>query len=204
MNNVEFDHEGYRKLLPIEDYKNTMRESDKKSRKHFISMAFNNKTDVFSRNFSSKMLNIFPKSDFCIHIQQFPENDSPSYLIYNTDITAFIQFRLSGKSENRYLEKIITYYGVLIEVEALHSFEKGMGAMLVNQLQNLADKLYIPIFLYDNNLKDELYYQNLGFLDTNKKGDYGEPLLLYKPNETEMIKKDKGIKSIFKKVFNIK
>ncbi|WP_373442731.1 hypothetical protein [Staphylococcus equorum] len=169
MGNLDFDHEGYRKLLPLKEYKDSIKHSDSKTRNHFIGMAFNNKTDVFSRNFSNKMINIFPKKEFYIHIQQFPENDSPSYMVYNTDITAFIQFRLAGRSENKYLEKIIRDYGVLIEVEALHSFKKGMGAMLVNQLEKLSDKLFIPIFLYDTNLKDELYYQDLGFFDTTKK-----------------------------------
>ncbi|HHC8517434.1 TPA: hypothetical protein ACN3AL_002747 [Staphylococcus aureus] len=78
-----------------------------------------------------------------------------------------------------------------------------MGAMLVNQLEKLSDKLFIPIFLYDTNLKDELYYQDLGFFDTTKKGDYGEPLLVYKPKTLETNKKEKPIKSLFKKVFNI-
>ena len=57
-------------------------------------------------------------------------NDSPSYMVYNTDITAFIQFRLVGRSENKYLENIIRDYGVLIEVEALHSFKKVWGQCL--------------------------------------------------------------------------
>ncbi|MDW4130284.1 hypothetical protein QI229_13255 [Staphylococcus saprophyticus] len=203
MGNLEFDHEGYRKLLPLKEYKNSIKNSDSKTRNHFIGMAFNNKTDIFSRNFSNKMLNTFPKTDFYIHIQQFPENDSPSYMIYNTDITAFIQFRLAGRSDSKYLKRIIQKYGVLIEVEALHSFEKGMGSMLVNQLEKLSDKLFIPIFLYDTNLKNELYYQDLGFFDTTKKGDYGEPLLVYKPKNVETNKKEKSIKSLVKKVFNI-
>ncbi|WRN65332.1 hypothetical protein UM834_14080 [Staphylococcus aureus] len=42
--------------------------------------------------------------------------------------------------------------------------------MLVSQLEKLSDKLFIPIYLYDTNLKDELYYQDLGFFDTTKKG----------------------------------
>ncbi|HIH0528065.1 TPA: hypothetical protein ACYHP0_002871, partial [Staphylococcus aureus] len=92
---------------------------------------------------------------------------------------------------------------VLIEVEALHSFKKGMGAMLVSQLEKLSDKLFIPIYLYDTNLKDELYYQDLGFFDTTKKGNHGEPLLVYKPKNLETNKKEKPIKSLFKKVFNI-
>ena len=41
--------------------------------------------------------------------------------------------------------------------------------MLVSQLEKLSDKLFIPIYLYDTNLKDELYYQDLGFFDTTKK-----------------------------------
>ncbi|HFD6408291.1 TPA: hypothetical protein ACF5LU_002543 [Staphylococcus aureus] len=203
MGNLDFDHEGYRKLLPLKDFKHFIKHSDSKTRNHFIGMAFNNKTGVFSRNFSNKMINIFPKNEFYIHIQQFPENDSPSYMVYNTDITAFIQFRLVGRSENKYLENIIRDYGVLIEVEALHSFKKGMGAMLVSQLEKLSDKLFIPIYLYDTNLKDELYYQDLGFFDTTKKGDHGEPLLVYKPKNLETNKKEKPIKSLFKKVFNI-
>lgn len=135
MNNLDFDHEGYRKLLPLKEYKDHIKHSDSKIRDHFIGMAFNNKTDIFSRNFSIKMINIFPKEEFYIHIQQFPDNDSPSYMVYNNDITAFIQFRLVGRSENMFLEKIIRDYVVLIEVEALHSFKKGMGSMLVSQLE---------------------------------------------------------------------
>ena len=57
--------------------------------------------------------------------------------------------------------------------------------------------------LYDTNLKDELYYQDLGFFDTTKKGNHGEPLLVYKPKNLETNKKEKPIKSLFKKVFNI-
>lgn len=60
----------------------------------------------------------------------------------------------------------------------------------------------MPIYLYDTNLKDEYYYQNLGFLDTTEKGDYGEPLLVYKPKNREIDKKEKSLKSFFKKIFN--
>ncbi|HEI8344001.1 TPA: hypothetical protein SLA86_002588 [Staphylococcus aureus] len=47
------------------------------------------------------------------------------------------------------------------------------------------------------------YYQDLGFFDTTKKGNHGEPLLVYKPKNLETNKKEKPIKSLFKKVFNI-
>ncbi|WP_241958885.1 hypothetical protein [Mammaliicoccus sciuri] len=120
-------------------------------------------------------------------------------MIFNDNITAFIQFRLAGRSDNKYLNDIINKYQVLIEVEALHSFEKGMGAMLVNQLKKLSDKMDMPIYLYDTNLKDEYYYQNLGFLDTTEKGDYGEPLLVYKPKNREIDKKEKSLKSFLRK-----
>lgn len=199
------DHEGYRQLLPRKEYKEYIKKSDIKSRKNFINMTFNSKTDIFSRNFSNKIINILPKKDFYIHSQQFPENDSPSYLIYNDNITAFIQFRLTGRSDDKYLNEIINKHQVLIEVEALHSFEKGMGAMLVNQLKKLSDEMDMPMYLYDTNLKDESYYQNLGFFDTNEKGNHGEPLLLYKPKKKGIentLKKEKGIKPFFKKIFN--
>ncbi|MCE5040023.1 MULTISPECIES: hypothetical protein [Mammaliicoccus] len=199
---IDSDHEGYRQLLPQKEYKEYIKKSDIESRNYFISMAFNSKTDTFSRNFSNKIINILPKKDFYIHSQQLPDNDSPSYLIFNDNITAFIQFRLAGRSDNKYLNDIINKYQVLIEVEALHSFEKGMGAMLVNQLKKLSDKMDMPIYLYDTNLKDEYYYQNLGFLDTTEKGDYGEPLLVYKPKNREIDKKEKSLKSFFKKIFN--
>ncbi|RIN83773.1 hypothetical protein BU011_13840 [Mammaliicoccus sciuri] len=199
---IDSDHEGYRQLLPQKEYKEYIKKSDIESRNYFISMAFNSKTDTFSRNFSNKIINILPKKDFYIHSQQLPDNDSPSYLIFNDNITAFIQFRLAGRSDNKYLNDIINKYQVLIEVEALHSFEKGMGAMLVNQLKKLSDKMDMPIYLYDTNLKDEYYYQNLGFLDTTEKGDYGEPLLVYKPKNREIDKKEKSLKSFLKKIFN--
>ncbi|ORI00201.1 hypothetical protein B5723_15105 [Mammaliicoccus sciuri] len=196
------DHEGYRLLLQHKDYKEYIKKNDIDSRKHFISMAYNSKTDIFSRNFSNKIMNVFPKNDFYIHIQQFPDNDSPSYMIFNANITAFIQFRLAGRSENKYLDEMIKKYQVLMEVESLHSFEKGMGSMLVNQLKKLSDNMAMPIYLYDTNLKDEYYYQNLSFFDTNEKGNYGEPLLLYKPKKEDIEKKEKGIISFFKKIFN--
>src|SRR5699024_12059979 len=98
---------GYRKLLPLKDFKHFIKHSDSKTRNHFIGMAFNNKTDVFSRNFSNKMINIFPKNEFYIHIQQFPENDSPSYMLYNSDIKEFIQFMFVYRSVNNYFLIII-------------------------------------------------------------------------------------------------
>ncbi|HCX9343772.1 TPA: hypothetical protein SPC33_002724 [Staphylococcus aureus] len=51
--------------------------------------------------------------------------------------------------------------------------------------------------------QNQLYYQDLGFFDTTKKGNHGEPLLVYKPKNLETNKKEKPIKSLFKKVFNI-
>ncbi len=58
---------------------------------------------------------------------------------------------------------------------------------------------YIFLTLQQN----QLYYQDLGFFDTTKKGNHGEPLLVYKPKNLETNKKEKPIKSLFKKVFNI-
>ncbi|WP_267793720.1 hypothetical protein [Staphylococcus aureus] len=71
MGNLDFDHEGYRKLLPLKEYKDSIKHSDSKTRNHFIGMAFNNKTDVFSRNFFNKMINIFPKKNFIFIYNNF-------------------------------------------------------------------------------------------------------------------------------------
>ena len=73
LGNLDFDHEGYRKLLPLKDFKHFIKHSDSKTRNHFIGMAFNNKTDVFSRNFSNKMINIFPKMNFIFIYNNFRE-----------------------------------------------------------------------------------------------------------------------------------
>ncbi|MBJ6239733.1 hypothetical protein [Staphylococcus aureus] len=183
MNSLEYDHEEYRKLLPLKKYKDTIKTCDKNSRKYFISISFNNKADVFSRSFSNNILNVFPKSEFHIDIREFPGNDSPSYMIYNRGISAFIQFRLASKSMEDFLNEVINDYGALIEIEAVHSFEKGQGAMLVEKLKAFSDKVHVPIFLYDTNLKSKNYYQNLDFSNTNQYGNNDEPLLLYKPKE---------------------
>ena len=74
--------------------------------------------------------------------------------------------------------------------------------MLVSQLEKLSDKLFIPIYLYDTNLKDELYYQDLGFFDTTKKGNHGEPLLVYKPKNLETNKK-KSLLNLYSRKYSI-
>ncbi len=182
------EHEEYRKILSSKEAKDSIKKYDKDCRNNFISMANNSKTDIFYRKFYNKTLNVFPKKDFYIHLQQFPENDSPSCLIFNDNdnTMSFIQFRLTSRSNEKYFDKLFNKYPVLIEIEALHSYEKGMGVVLVNQLKKLSDKMDMPIYLYDTNLKDEYYYQNLGFFDTNEKGVYGEPLLVYKPIKEDL------------------
>ncbi|MCQ9933855.1 hypothetical protein L6C46_13510, partial [Staphylococcus aureus] len=60
------------------------------------------------------------------------------------------------------LKELLKEYPILIEVETLHSFKKGMGKSIVELLINASNIIKAPIYIFDNNLKDENYYQRLG------------------------------------------
>ncbi|HHA1155629.1 TPA: hypothetical protein ACU1R9_002745 [Staphylococcus aureus] len=201
MVNIQQQHENYRRQLSSKDFKYFLEDSDNVTRNHFSSIRFNENEDVFSRKFHSKLLNIFPSEYFYLHIQQYPNANTPSYVIYSKDMDALIEFRIcGGRIEKDYITEIIKEYGLIIEIGALHSFSKGKGKNLINDLKNLSNYLNIPIYLYDSNLKATTYYIDLGFFDTGNMSSDNEKIMLYIPNNTHETDKSNSVKSILNKV----
>lgn len=127
------------------------------------------------------LLDIFSNKDFYFSIYQFPNSNSPSYLFHTKEFEAMIQIRLIGKSKVVSLKELLKEYPILIEVEALHSFKKGIGKSIVDLLVDTSIITKTPLYIFDNNLKDENYYQGLGFIEAESTGSNNEPLLVYKP-----------------------
>ncbi|MCE5086072.1 hypothetical protein [Mammaliicoccus sciuri] len=201
MIDIQQQHEKYRRLLSSKEFEHFLEDSDNVTRNHFSSISFNENEDVFSRKFHSKILNIFPSEYFYLHIQQYPNANTPSYVIYSKDMDALIEFRIcGGRIEKDYITEIIKEYGLIIEIGAVHSFSKGKGKKLITDLQYLSNYLNIPIYLYDCNLKDDNYYIELNFIDTGEMSSDNEKIMLYTPINTYETVKRNRLKFILNKV----
>lgn len=181
MANLENEHESYRNFFDDSEYKQKIKIEDRRNR---IGLELpENRIGVSKKvtNIFDSLLSIFPKREFYFYMQIMPQNYNSSYFIHTKDFTAVIQIRLTGDSVIPYLSKLSKKYETLIEIEGIHSFKKGVGKDLVNSLKEVSNKTKVPIYLFDNNLKDENYYQNLGFANSHSKGYDEEPLLVYIP-----------------------
>ncbi|EZT88936.1 hypothetical protein [Staphylococcus aureus] len=200
MVDIQQEHENYRRQLSSKEFKYFLEDSDNVIRNRFTSISLNENEDVFSRKFHSKLLNIFPSDFFYLHIQQYPDGNT-SYVIYSKDMDALIEFRMcGGRVEKDYITEVIKEYGLIIEIGALHSFSKGKGKKLINDLKNLSNYLNVPIYLYDSNLKATTYYIDLGFIDTGDMSSDNEKIMIYMPTNTRETEKSNSVKSIWNKV----
>lgn len=181
MVNLKEEHENYRKQFKKEKYRKKIREHDRAHRKKVEIPSIREATDKKVIYIFENLLNIFSNKDFYFSIYQFPNSSSPSYLFHTKEFEAMIQIRLCGKSYDVSLKELLKENPILIEVEALHSFKKGMGKRIVELLIDTSNITKIPLYIFDNNLKDENYYQGLGFIDTESTGSNNEPLLVYIP-----------------------
>ncbi|MBF2777560.1 hypothetical protein [Staphylococcus saprophyticus] len=181
MVNLKEEHEDYRKFFNDSKYRQRIKQEDMRNR---ISLRLpENRVGASIKviNIFDNLLSIFADREFYLYMQIMPQNNNPSYFIHTKDFTAVMQIRLTAESPITYLSKLSRKYETLIEIEGLHSFKKGVGKELVNLLKEVSDKSRTPIYLFDNNLKDENYYQNLGFNNSYTKGYDEEPLLTYIP-----------------------
>ncbi|REI05796.1 hypothetical protein [Staphylococcus felis] len=178
MVDIQQEHENYRRQLSSKEFKYFLEDSDNVIRNRFTSISLNENENVFSRKFHSKLLSIFPSEFFYLHIQQYPDGNT-SYVI---------------------ITEVIKEYGLIIEIGALHSFSKGKGKKLINDLKNLSNYLNVPIYLYDSNLKATTYYIDLGFIDTGDMSSDNEKIMTYMPTNTREIEKSNSVKSILNKV----
>ncbi|MCD8822112.1 hypothetical protein BUZ15_00055 [Staphylococcus gallinarum] len=181
MVNLENEHESYRSFFSDNEYKQRIKMEDSRNR---IGLKLpENRVGASKKviNIFDSLLSIFPKREFYFYMQIMPQNYNPSYFIHTKDFTAVMQIRLAGGSAIPYLSNLSKKYETLIEIEGIHSFKKGVGKDLVNSLKEVSNHTKAPIYLFDNNLKDENYYQNLGFVNSHSKGYGEEPLLVYLP-----------------------
>ncbi|RBA02383.1 hypothetical protein [Staphylococcus arlettae] len=181
MVNLKEEHERYRKQFKKEKYRKKIREHDRAFRKKVEDTPIRDATDKKVKYILENLLDIFSNKDFYFSVYQFPNSSSSSYLFHTKDFEAMFHIRFTGKSNVVFLKELLKEYPILIEVEALHSFKKGMGKNIVELLINASNIIKTPIYIFDNNLKDENYYQRLGFIETESTGSNNEPLLVYKP-----------------------
>lgn len=71
----------------------------------------------------------------------------------------------------------------IIKLDSLHSFAKDNGKYFIKDLIKLSDRLDYPIFLYDENSKDENYFINLGFDKIDLGIGINIRLMIKKPNQ---------------------
>lgn len=197
----------YKSILLDSEFKSSLNDKEKVTRNNFIKMSFNKDNHTFVRIFATTMLNVFDKTNFYIEQKRILDIGDV-YIIYTREIDAFMQFQIIGQTRYEPLWNLMQEYSFLLEIQSLHSYGKGQGKKLVEKAKEFSNELFIPIYLYDKNLKSENYYEELGFINTGYTNDEQDPILIYEPNyKPQKIKKTKKgrksfievIKSVFKK-----
>ncbi|WP_222116541.1 hypothetical protein [Staphylococcus hominis] len=109
------------------------------------------------------------------------ENGVVHFYIIDKSFESICNFFVAGNGSNRITKELINKYNLVIEIKALHSYEKNKGKDIVNSIKEVSHCANIPISLFDTNNKDINYYSNLGFVNKGKKGIHGEVLFIYEP-----------------------
>lgn len=181
MVNLKNEHEDYRKNFQDQQFRKEIIENDIIHRNSLKALDIRKDLDDKVLDIFDNLLDKFTNTEYYFYAYHFPQNDSPSYIFITKQFDALLQVRLCGGTHDSYLNNLIRDHTIIIEVEALHSFKKGKGKIAINLLKEVSNKIKIPLYLYDNNLKDRNYYQNLDFINTSSKGINDEPLLVYVP-----------------------
>lgn len=97
--------------------------------------------------------------------------------VFTKDFKGTIAFNLRRPNENH---AECFNVPLMIEVDSLHSKEKGYGKKLMNSVINIANTINVPLCLWTETQNNTLYFKKYGFKTYGKRGKNQEELLIKK------------------------
>ena len=98
-------------------------------------------------------------------------------ILYTKDFKGAIAFNLkiAGTIQKKLIEE-----KWIIEVDELHSYQKGKGKFLLNLILNVSNNIGVPVTLWTETKDNVEYFKKYDFVNLGKRGTNGEYLMYRK------------------------
>ena len=166
---TEIEHNIFERMVKNNDFKNNV-EANQETFKAGLLQILINDPEKHSRGFILGLLKL-TESDFYI----LPLGNTIQ--LFTKDFKGTIAFNLRKPNENH---AECFNVPLMIEVDALHSKEKGHGKQLMNSVIKIADTINVPVCLWTETQKNTQYFKKYAFKTYGKRGEKNEELLIRK------------------------